>query len=195
MTTVRRHDADSRPDVRNVTVRTEMRSDLAAVEQLFAAVVPLEGARAVHVDPLCLELSVPVENLDSMVLTVGNVTPQPYHPCDIVSDVELAGIGTGPPRHDQLPIGRIFVHARVIVTVRGVNFALGRERHVGAAAKRFAAEELGRFPGVRGSREPCPQGYTFEPNDRRRPRVVTVGPRCGYRKARTKSIFSPMIKA
>ncbi len=95
-----------------------------------------------QVIPLRLVFAVAVEHLDAVVLAVGDIDETVGVGCDVVDDVELAGIGARfAPGLDQSAVGREFVDAGIAVTVRDVDFALGRERGVGAAVERLAAHE------------------------------------------------------
>src|SRR5262249_61404612 len=92
-------------------------ADLADVE---AARPPfeVEPRRTMHVGPLRLVLSVPVEDLDTMVLPVGDVHPAVAVAADIMGNVELAGIGARlAPRQQQRAVRRKFVDARVAIAV------------------------------------------------------------------------------
>ena len=109
---------------------------------LAAAGAAIERARPVHVVPLHLVLAVAVEHLHAMVLAVGDIDPAVVVGGDVVGDVELAGIGAGgAPAHQVLAVGRVLVDAGIAVAVRHVDLALGRERGVGAAVERLAAQE------------------------------------------------------
>ena len=72
--------------------------------------------RAVQVLPLGLELTVAVEDLHPVVLTVGYVDPTIGVTADVVDDIELAFTGAGlTSRHQQLSVRRVFVDAGVAV--------------------------------------------------------------------------------
>lgn len=78
-----------------------------------------------QVVPLRLVFAVAVEYLDAVVLAVGNIDEAVGVGCNIVDDVELAGIGAGfAPGLQQLAVGRIFVDAGIAVAVRDVNLSL-----------------------------------------------------------------------
>src|SRR5213594_1317855 len=133
-------DADPRPDVGHVVVDAHAAADLADVEAALRAGLHEQARGTVHVVPLGLELAVPVEHLDAMVLAVGDVDPAVPATADVVRNVELAGIGAGlAPRAEQRAVRSELVDARVAVAVRDVEIALRRERSVRAAVKRLAA--------------------------------------------------------
>ena len=59
-----------------------------------------------HVVPLGFEIAVAVEDLDAVVLPVGDIDPAVRVAGDVVRDVELSGIGPGLPQpSSNLPSG------------------------------------------------------------------------------------------
>src|SRR5579864_2914538 len=94
----------------------------------------------VQIVPLRLPFAVAVENLDAMVLAVGDVNPAVGVTANIVRDVELAGVGAGlAPGREELAARRVFVDAGVAVAVGDVEeVALRRQSGVGAAVERLA---------------------------------------------------------
>src|SRR5438874_4490813 len=126
-------DADAGPDVRHVEVDAEAAPDLADVEPSGRALEE-QARRPMHVGPLRLVLAVAVEDLDAMVLAIGDVHPALGVAADVVRDVELARVGAGlAPRVEPAAVRRIRVHARVAVAVGDVEIALRRQRRVRAA--------------------------------------------------------------
>ena len=133
-------DANPRPKVGDVAAYGSGRTDFADVENRVMAIGHAEATRAVQVLPLGLELTVAVEDLHPVVLTVGYVDPTIGVTADVVDDIELAFTGAGlTPRHQQLSVRRVFVDAGVAVAVRDVNVASRRQRGVSAAMERLAA--------------------------------------------------------
>src|SRR5262249_11587433 len=135
--------AEAWPEVGMLGVHRHARPQLADDEvRILAAAAAIESARPVHVVPLQLVLAVAVEHLHAMVLAVGDIDPAVLVGGDVVRDVELPGIGPGgAPAHQVFAVGRVFVDAGIAVSVRHVDLALGRERGVGAAIERLAAQE------------------------------------------------------
>jgi MFS family permease len=66
---------DTRPEIWDVTADSGGRADFADVADRLVTVWHVETARAVQVLPLRLVFAVAVEDLDAMVLTVGDVHP------------------------------------------------------------------------------------------------------------------------
>ncbi len=96
--------------------------------------------------PLRLVFAVAIEHLDAVVFTIGDIDKTVGVGCDVVDDIELAGIAARlAPGFYQPAVGRIFVHASVAITVRDINLALRRQRGVGAAVEWFAAHERRRL--------------------------------------------------
>ena len=107
-----------------------------------------QSARAVEVVPLRLVLAVAVEHLYPVVLSVGDIDPAIGIGADVVHDVELPGVGAGlAPRHQQFPVGRIFVDARIAVAVGHIDVAVRGQRGMGAAVERLAAHIGRRLAG------------------------------------------------
>src|SRR6266536_2514458 len=77
-------DADPRPDVGHVVVDPHAAADLADVETALGAGFQIKARRAVHVVPLRLELALAVEDLDAMVLAIGDVDPAVGIAADVV---------------------------------------------------------------------------------------------------------------
>src|SRR5580700_4356866 len=133
-------DADARTEVGAVAVDPHHRPELADITDRVPGVVHEQAAGPVQIVPLRLVFAVAVEHLDPVVLAIGDIDPTVRVAADVVDDVELTGIGAGlAPRHQQLAVRRVFVDAGVAVTVRDVDFALWRQRRVGAAVERLAA--------------------------------------------------------
>ena len=95
-----------------MSLLTAGRTNFADVENRLMAIGHAEATRAVQVLPLGLELTVTVEDLHPVVLTVGDVDPTIGVTADVVDDIELAFTGAGlTPRHQQLSVRRVFVDA------------------------------------------------------------------------------------
>src|SRR4029077_10506151 len=98
---------------------------LADIEAALPAALHVEAGRPVQVDPLRLELDVPVEHLNAMVLASRDVDPAVGIAADVVRDVELARVGPGlTPRAQQGAVRRELVQARGAVPVGAVENAL-----------------------------------------------------------------------
>src|SRR5271166_2765033 len=114
-----RVDADPRTAIRQVDVDRHVRPDLADKEaRRLGAALHVEAGRTVHVVPLRLVLAVAVEDLDAVVLTVGDIDPAVRIATDVVGDVELPGVGAGlAPRKQAPAVGGVFVDAGIAVAV------------------------------------------------------------------------------
>ncbi len=120
-------DAETRAEIRHVAVDRLVGAEFADIAERLLAARHVETAGSVEVVPLRLVFAVAVEDLDAVVLAVGDVDPAIRVAADIVDDVELAGIGAGlAPRHNKLAVRRIFMHARIAVAVRDVDLVLRR---------------------------------------------------------------------
>jgi len=86
--------ADARAEVGDIAAHRGGGPDLADVKDRMVSVWHIQSARAVQVLPLCLEPTVAVEYLDTVVLAVGYVDLAIGITADVMHDVELAGIGT-----------------------------------------------------------------------------------------------------
>jgi hypothetical protein len=141
-------DGHSRAEVRNVAADRLRRTEFADVAHRAFARRHEEAAWAVQVVPLRLVLAVAIEHLHAMILAVGYIDPAVGIASDIVRDVELARIGAGPaPGQQQLAVRRVFVDARVAITIRHIDVALRRHGGVGAAMERLATHVGGRLAG------------------------------------------------
>src|SRR5262245_11059245 len=93
-----------------------------------------------HIVPLRFVFAVAVEHLDAMILPVGDIDPALFVGANVVDDVELPRIASRfAPRKKRLSVGRVFVHARIPITVGDVEIARRRKSHVSAAVKRLTA--------------------------------------------------------
>src|SRR6476646_8483348 len=93
-----------------------------------------------HIVPLRFIFTVAIENLDSIVFPVSDVYPAVLIRDNIVNNVELSGIRARfAPREQQFSIRRIFMHARVAVSVGDINLSVWRKRHMRAAVEGLAA--------------------------------------------------------
>src|SRR3954468_19286287 len=86
-------DADPRAEIRAVQVYCHGGTQLADIADRLMSVRHEEPARPMQIVPLRLVLAVAVENLDAVVLAVGDIDPAVGVAADIVDDIELAGIG------------------------------------------------------------------------------------------------------
>src|SRR5919108_931314 len=122
-------------------INTHARTELADVtDRIFWLRVHVKRARTMHVVPLGFIFAVAIENLDAMVLPVGDVDPAIFVCADVVDDIELAWITTGlAPREQEFSVRRVFVHPGIAVTVGDVNLSLRRKGDMGAAVERLAA--------------------------------------------------------
>src|ERR1700730_8395666 len=99
-------DADARPEVRTLQVDGHRRTKLPDIADRVTGIVHVKPARAMQVIPLRLILAVAVENLDAVVLAVGDIDPTIGVGADVVHDVEFAWASAGlAPRHQQLTVG------------------------------------------------------------------------------------------
>ena len=96
-----------------------------------------------HVHNLVFEAALGVENLDAVVLAVGDVHVAVLVSHDVVGEVELAGVGAwGTPGEEVLTIGVVLVDGGVAVAVGDVDIAgSGVEGNVGALVEGLAAVE------------------------------------------------------
>src|SRR5258706_9318088 len=103
--------------------------------------------------------AVAVEHLDAVVLAVRHIDKAVGVGCDVVDDVELAGIGARlAPGFDQSAVWRVFVDAGVAVPVRDVDLAFGRERSMGTAVEGLAAHERRRLVRDADGQQPLAVG-------------------------------------
>src|SRR5581483_3237073 len=138
-----RDDRHARAEVGHVTRKRGHRlgPELADEADRILSARNKQAARPRQIVPLPLILALAVEHLPAMVLAIGDVDVTRVVGGDVVHELELARIGARrPPREQQLAVGRVLVHARVLVAVRHVDLALRRERRVRAAIERVAAE-------------------------------------------------------
>src|SRR5688572_3329950 len=134
-------DIDPVTEIGRVLIYRVSRPQLADIaNRILASAVHVQSARTMHVVPLGFVLAVGVKYLNPIIFPIGDVYPAVSIRADIMDDVELAWIGPRlSPGEQQFPIGRIFVNARVAVTVGNVDLFHGRERDMGAANERLAA--------------------------------------------------------
>src|SRR5690348_8599563 len=141
-------DRNTRAKIWVVAIGARCRAQFANIADGAGAVWHEDAAGPVQVVELRLVSTVAVEYLDAMILTVGDVDPAVGVAGNIMHQIELAWLGSRlSPRHQQLPVGGVLVHAGVAVTVRYVNLALGRQRGMRATVERLSAHERRRFAG------------------------------------------------
>src|ERR1017187_6072030 len=125
MLTAQGPQTDARPDPRHLRVDCEPRPALTDIGDGVGAARHAQTARTMHVVPLRFEPATPVEHLDAVVLTVGDIDPAGRVAADLVHDVELTRLRAGPaPGEQQLAVRAVFVHPRVAVAVAHVQIAL-----------------------------------------------------------------------
>src|SRR5260221_1049187 len=140
------NDGQARTQIRNLAIDRHARAELANDKIRLLAAAAVQRTGAMQIIPLRLVSAVAVEHLHAVVLTVRDIDKTVGVGCDVVDDIELAGIAAGlAPAFQQLPIRRAFVHAGIAVAVRDIDLALRRQRGVGAAVKRLAAHERRRL--------------------------------------------------
>src|SRR5438046_372134 len=140
-----RKDAQSRPEVRRIAIEFVVRTDFPDVAKRALARRHVHSAWTMQIVPLRLESTVPIEDLDAVIFPVGDVHPAIGIARYVVRQVELPRTGARlAPRFDAPAVLRILVHARVAVSVRHVDFIVGRQRGVRTPSKRFAAHERRR---------------------------------------------------
>src|ERR1051326_1341017 len=162
-------DRHPRPKVRHVAADRLHGTEFADVANRAFAGRHEQAARAMQVVPLGLVLAVAVEHLHAMILAIGHIDPAIGIAGDVARDVELARIGAGPaPRQQQFAVRRVFVHARIAITVGHVDVALRRHGGMGAAMERLAAHVRRRLAGdTQGQQDLSLQGALAD-------RMVTV---------------------
>ena len=134
------------PRLGALPVDRHARAEFADDEIRRFAAAAMQRAGPVQIIPLRLVFAVAVEHLDAVVLAVGDIDPAVGVGCDVVDDVELAGIGARlAPAFHQFAVGGVFVHAGIAVAVRHIDLALRRQRGMGAAMERLAAHERRRL--------------------------------------------------
>src|SRR6202163_401880 len=139
-------DGQAGAQIWRLQVDRHARTQLADNEIRLPAAAAMQRAGPVQIIPLRLEFAVAVEHLHAVVLAVRHIDPAVLVGDDVVDDVELARIGAGlAPGLYQPAVRRVFVDAGVAVAVRHVDFALRRQRRVGAAVERLAAHERWRL--------------------------------------------------
>ena len=87
--------ADARTDTRKVAVDRHERTKLADVEGALVARLHEKSAGAMEIVPLRFIASVAVEDLNTMVLAIGDIDPALAVAADVVDDIEAAGIRAG----------------------------------------------------------------------------------------------------
>jgi len=93
-------DADPGAEVGAVAVDRLHRPQFADIADRMAGIVHVKPARPVQIIPLGLILAVAVEDLNPMVLTVGDIDPAIGVGADVVNDIEFTGVGArAAPRH------------------------------------------------------------------------------------------------
>ena len=126
------------------------------------AAATAQRAGPMQIVPLRLVFAVAVEHLHAMILAVGDIDPAVGVGCDVMHDVELAGIAARlAPGLEQLAVGRVFVHAGIAVAVGDVDLALRRQRGVSAAVERLAAHIRRRLFGNADRQEHLAVGRTL----------------------------------
>src|SRR6202163_2516402 len=139
-------DGQAGAQIWRLQVDRHARTKLADNEIRLPAAAAVQRAGPVQIVPLRLVFAVAVEHLHAVVLAVRHIDPAVLVGDDVVDDVELARIGAGlAPGLYQPAVWRVFVDAGVAVAVRHVDFALRRQRRVGAAVERLAAHERCRL--------------------------------------------------
>ena len=99
-------DADPWPEIGDVAADGSGRADFADVADRLVTVWHVQAARAVQVLPLRLVPAVAVEDLDPVVLAIGDIDPTVGVTADVVDDVELALASAGlAPLHQQFAAG------------------------------------------------------------------------------------------
>ena len=140
-------DRDARAEVGGVPVYRLHWAQFTDVTDWAFACRHEDAAGAVQIVPLRLVPAVAVENLDPMILAVGDVNPTVGVAGDVVRDVELTGVGArAAPGQQHPPVGRVFVDTRVAVAIRNIDVALRRHGGMGAAVERLSAHVRSRFP-------------------------------------------------
>ena len=120
-------DGQARAQIRHLAIDRHARTEFANDKIRLLAAAAIQRAGPVQIIPLRLVFAIAVEHLDAVVLAVGHIDKAVGIGCDVVDDVELAGIGARfAPGFDQFAIGGVFVDAGIAVPIRHVDFALGR---------------------------------------------------------------------
>src|SRR5262249_13196121 len=120
--TLARQDAHAISDVGDLRVHGERGAELADVEEIALPAGREQPARPVQVLPLPLIASPVVEDLDAVVLAVGDVYETLGVGGDVMGNVEASRVGARlPPREEVSAAGIVLVHARVAVTVGDVD--------------------------------------------------------------------------
>src|SRR5438552_453902 len=139
-------DGQARAEIGHFQIDGHAGTEFADDEIRMLAAAAMQRAGPVQIVPLGLVSAVAVEHLDAVIFAVGDIDPSVRIGCDVVDDVELAGIGAGlAPAFEQPAVGRVCVDAGVAVTVGDVDLPLGRQRSMRAAVKRLAAHERRRL--------------------------------------------------
>src|ERR1700687_3198272 len=86
-------DAQARTEIRHLTIDRQGGPELANDKIRRLAAAAMQRARAVQIIPLCLVFAVAVEHLHAVVFAIRDIDPSIRIGCDVVDDVELAGIG------------------------------------------------------------------------------------------------------
>src|SRR5262249_25609334 len=153
-----RQDAHAISDVGDLRVHGERGAELADVEEIALPAVREHPARPVQVLPLPLIASSVVEDLDAVVLAVGDVYETLGVGGDVMGNVEASRVGARlSPREEVSAAGIVLVHARVAVTVGDVDVAgAGTQRDVGRPVEGLAALKGGRTVGIAERQQELP---------------------------------------
>src|SRR5881227_3257167 len=86
-------DGQARTQIRHLAIDRHARTEFANDKIRLLAAAAIQRAGPVQIIPLRLVFAVAVEHLDAVVLAVGDIDEAVGIGCDVVDDVELAGIG------------------------------------------------------------------------------------------------------
>src|SRR5260370_24514109 len=153
------NDGQARTQIRYLAIDRHARAELANDKIRLLAAAAMQRTGAMQIIPLRLVSAVAVEHLHAVVLTVRDIDKTIGVGCDVMDDIELAGIGArlGPGFY-QFCVGGVFVDTGIAIAVRDIDLALRRQRGVGAAVKRLAAHERRRLVRDADGQQPLAAG-------------------------------------
>src|SRR5262249_17921218 len=107
----------------------------------------MEAAWAVQIIPLGLVIALLVEDLDAVILAVGDIHVTLAVGTDAVWQVELPRIDARvAPREQMLPVGRVFMNSGVAIAIRDIELAaLWIDRYLGRPVERLPAHPRRRL--------------------------------------------------
>jgi hypothetical protein len=94
--------------------------------------------------PLCDVLTVAIEDLYAVALSIGNIYQSVFIARDVMRNIEISWLNAWPaPRKKVAARRRIFMYRSIAVPIADVDVALRGQRTVGASVERFSRHVFG----------------------------------------------------